>query len=223
MAPPPLPIDPALEPWNPISLSTRADIDQILSPTPGPQQRPNYPRHLSDLNTFSQDGQMLQMEQNDPEPRSMPKYCPYPEPWAPPGLAQPPTTSGHPGSYGPMKPSSALLNRSWRPPRSDVDSNTTEIHPLDSGYWSQSPATRSAFSGELASNQECQSLTRGMNEMDFQPERTAFENCSNASQECHYNLPGQNVDSLFEPLICRDCRCTCKNQSEYKYVIRERC
>ena len=221
MAPPPMQIDPALESMKAISLAIPpmfSSLDQFLSPTSGPQQKPAYPRQLSDLNLSPQDRQVLQMEPNDFEPRPMPKYYPYPDPWV--GLAQPTTNQGHLGIHVPINPHGLPSNRCWRSSGSDIESSTTGRQHLDSGYWTQSPTTRSVFSGEpLVSNQDCQSLTRGVNELDFSPEKPATESCPMVLRDCHYESAKPRPNCLVEqPLICHDCDITSKNPSEHKYV-----
>lgn len=220
MGPPPTPIDPTLESYN-AAPAPNVDLDQLLLPSPKPQQKPHYPREIN-LASIYQENQVPSLRPShldiDPEINS------YPDPWDPQrvnqgvtrALMNPNHTNVRERMYQPGPPGNVYWDA--RTHRSDIDSSTGR-HLHDSGYHSQTHGTASIFSGDLGSNQESRSISGGMTSIELRREQIPFEAYPEPpSLDCTNGFPDQYSEIPLD-LACRICDAKSRNKSEFKYVL----
>ena len=236
MGPPPTPspIDSELEPCN----AVLAPSPEIMFPlSPGLHQRPNYPKQINeqinDLGYF-QDGQGSMMRPNPPQAIYSLNY--QPDPWDSQRVNGGSTQSNIMNQnrmLGRQRLIQSMPDQSWEPRASDVDSSTSGKDHNDSGYYTQTLGSRSLVSFDpQASNQDCQSLTRGMNGMELPHEAPyMFHTFSHDTQyplapqqppqqQSQQLLPPtlQHVDVPQENMKCQEPNCEheAKNPSDLK-------
>lgn len=231
MLPPPLPIDPALDPWNTsnIALSPAIGLDHLLPPTTGLLDRSNYPGAPVAVDNFPQDVQLPSMRQTDLDTNPLLRFYNDPGPWSSQRIAGDPSPSippRYPGAYGRDNRSGISSNHYRESPRSDVGSSTTGRNPQDSGYDSKSMATKSVRSTEhIDHSQGCQSLAGDVNEMQIYPEEPFQGPVTSMPQDVAYfdissDVPGEAPATL--PLLCPYPECNnleLKNQSDHRYDV----
>ena len=218
MGPPPTPIDPSLESFNAAPAPSLA-LDQLLPPAPGPQQRPFYPPEINlAANLFSEGSassmRPAQLEMN-------PSVNSHPDPWDSQRIlgrtTQPQLMNqNYPSSPDRSRQSGPLTYWGTHISRSDSNSSNGR-HLPDSGYYTQTHATASIYSGDLASNQEYPTVPRGMTEEEHSRRELQFG-------ELYQHEPSADGSNEYmeEPhsefaleLICQDCNHRSKNKSEF--------
>ena len=228
MAPPPIPIDPAIRSWNSttIPLSPRSTLESLAQSPSGSQNRLNFPGSTT-LDNFPQELPLPSMKPNhmDLDPSPMLRWESDPQaPWTPQRI-------GGEASQLPMASKySSFDGRSYNPvpyyrkPRSDIGSSTTRTYPVDSGYGgSRSLGPRSVRS--LDQSQSGQSISGEMNDLHFQQDDTQWieshlgptvSPSSNFTYEL--NDASHQTPVNFE-FTCQypSCGLNLKNQSEFKY------
>lgn len=229
MLPPPLPIDPALDPWNTsnIALSPGIGLDHLLPPTTGLLERSNYGGAPGAADNYPQDVQLPSMRQSEMDTNPLLRFYNDPGPWSSQRISgdasQPSIPHRYPGAYG-RDNRSAISPQHYRDsPRSDVGSSTTGRNPQDSGYDSKSMATKSVRSTEhVDHSQGCQSLAGDVNEMQIYPEESYQGPVPGIPQDVSYfdissDVPAETPATL--PLICPYPECKnleLKNQSDQR-------
>lgn len=217
MGPPPTPIDPNLESFNASPTSALA-LDQILLPSPGPQQRPFYPKEINLAANLFQEGQPPSMR-----PRHLdlsPSLNSHPDPWDSQRLNGRMEQSQlmnqtYTGAREQSRQNGAPTYYGTHTTRSDIDSRTGQ-HIPDSGYYTQ--GTRSiSFSGDLGSNPDCQSLAGGMPETEFPRSELQFGEiyAQGPSMDGLQGYPEEQPNEYSFELICQICHTKSKNKSEF--------
>ena len=176
MPPPPIPVDPALDPWNTtnIALSPGIGLDHLLQPPAGLPERHNYSGTHGTMDPFPQDVQLPSMRQSDMDSNPLLRFYNESGPWNSQRIAGDSSQASMPprysAPYGRVNRPSVSSQPPYRDARSDLGSSTTGRNPHDSGYDSKSIATKSARSTEHVHSQGCPSLVGDVNEMQIYPE-----------------------------------------------------
>lgn len=232
MAPPPIPVDPAIDSWRPSNstISLGLGLDHLLQIPPRYSDRQGLPSQSS-LDAFPQELQLPAMKQNPAEPDPLLRFWNEPGPWNAQRIGgdvrQTPATT-HFTSYGdPTRRSPHALPYDYRSPRSEVGSSTTGTLPMDSGYGgSRSLATASARSVDhFDQTPSSHSISGDVQDFHLYPEEFYQEPsvCNGPSPNPQYSStnvtqdPTQQTAVSFE-LACQypSCCAVSKNQSEYR-------
>lgn len=233
MAPPPIPIDPAIHSWNSstIPLSPVA-LDNFLH-SPGVPEKLNSPGPPA-VDVFSQDVQLPAMKHSPMDSHPLVRFaCDPQDPWNPQRIGgemvQPPAAP----RYTSFDDRFARPQSNWHGyprARSDVGSSTTRTYPIDSGFGgSGSFGPRSVRSaGYGPQSQSGQSLSGDMNDLHFPSEEIYIDNSSGQSTSPNalyaYDPPNESSNQV-QPnldLTCQfpNCGIGFKNQSEHKYGLK---
>ncbi|KAL8721149.1 MAG: hypothetical protein Q9225_002107 [Loekoesia sp. 1 TL-2023] len=152
MAPPPIPVDPAIDSWRSsnIALSPGLSLDNLIQSSPRLADRQNLSGQ-SNLDNFSQDVQLPAMKQHPTDPDPLLRFWNDTGPWNSQRVGvDPGQASSHPrfATFGDqMRRNFPAMPYDYRSPRSEIGSSTTGRYPVDSGYGgSKSLATPSARS-----------------------------------------------------------------------------
>ena len=226
MAPPPIPIDPAIDNWRPssIPISPGLGLDNLL------RTSPTVPERLTssgrgDLDALSNSLQLPDMEQNPTEPHPMLRFWIDAGPWSSQSVGGLPHQTRFSPQYG------SYNNQMTRPippmpygihsPRSDIGSRTPSKPFLDSGYGgSESWATRSTQSLDYATpNRHSHSIFREYHGHQPYP-REGFQSLpptKDGSPIVQQSSPSRRSEVTVD-LTCRypECDTVSKNQSEHK-------
>ena len=233
MAPPPIPVDPAIDSWRPstITLSPGLSLDNLFHPSPRLTDRPNSSGQ-SNLDTFSEDVQLPAMKQNPTDPNPLVRFWNDPGPWNPQRIGGDPRQAPVPprftGFEDPIRRDShSMLFPTYRSPRSEVGSSTTSRYPVDSGYGgSKSLATPSARSVDhFEPNQSSHSISGDVHNFHLYSE-DSYQDTSIAndlSPHGHYPSGDASSDLTHQTTVSFELACSypncgaiSKNQSEHK-------
>lgn len=193
-------------------------------PSPGLQQKTDYPSAIEDLGNYLADDQAAMM-------RSMPQsenlsINHHPGPWVPIREAIPQSNMNHSRFTTQSRMFGTMSDPCWRTPPSDIESSLPSREPPDSGYYSQTVGSASTLYEPQASNLDCQSVTGGMNDMEL-PEEHKFQSdyqqtiqfaFSQHSPHPSQTSQQQHVESSLESLKCNEqgCPFTTTKQSDFK-------
>ena len=150
----------------------------------------------------------------------VPSLNSHPDPWDPQrvsGRAAPPQimNQNYVGARDQVQQSSPFSYYGTRTTKSDIDSNAErQIH--DSGYYTQTHGTGSIFSGDLASNPECPSLTGGMTEVELHQDQYGLTKSMEHPIDCTSGYPDDQANEYPLELVCSSCNVELKNRSEFK-------
>lgn len=235
MAPPPIPIDPAIDTWKPSTTasSSATGFDNLLHPSIVLPDRLS-PCHSSDPFFQAHEVHLPAMRQTLTEPNPLVRYYNESggaEPWnSQRVLGEPIHTPMNPQfphyEYGIPRQNHAM-QYGYRSPRSDVGSSTSGRYPYDSGYGgSKSLGTKSVRSADqLDQSPSSQSFTGDVRDLPFYHEGnlqdpSARSGTSSNPQYSAMNVPNEapQSPSMTYDLTCRhqDCRVVSKNQSEHR-------
>lgn len=237
MAPPPVPIDPAIDTWRPssIAISHTTGFDNLLPLSLGLPDRLN-PCHPSDQASPAHEVHLPAMKQTAPEPDPLLRFWNETGPWNSQRL------SGDPG-HAPMNPqfphfhhrmprNGHALQYEYRSPRSDVGSSTTGRYPFDSGYGgSRSLGTKSVRSADqLDQSPSSQSAAGDVRDLHLCQEGN-FQDAlarSATSPNPQYSSMDVSNDAPQSPAMAFDmtcqypnCNTISKNHSEHRWVHTE--
>ena len=204
-----------------------SELAHNFLPSPGLQQKTDYPSSIEDLGNYLPDDQPAVLRAMPPSENLSINH--HPGPWVPIRDPNPQSNMNHsrfltqPRSFGTMS------DPSWRTPPSDIESSLTSRDPPDSAYYSQtigSIGSGSTLYEPQASNIDCQSVTGGMNDMElpedpkFQP---AYQQAIQFSYSQYSARPSQssqqqNVEFPLDSLKCdvQDCTFNTNKQSDLK-------
>lgn len=233
MAPPPVPVDPAIDSWRPSNagVSPGLGLDNLLQFSPKSFDRLSLLSQSNLDTTFPQELQLPAMKQNPNEPNPLMRFWTEPGPWNPHRISgdprQVPTNPQFAGFGDSMRRNTPALQYDYRSPRSEIGSSTTGGHPLDSGYGgSKSLATTSARSvDQFDQSRSCQSISGDVQDFHLYSEDSyqdipARNRLSSHPQYSSVDVacePAQQSGVTFE-LVCRypNCGAMSKNHSEYR-------
>lgn len=229
MPPPPIPIDPALDPFSTstVSLSSGIGLDHLLQPSPGLQERLGYSGVPNNIDSFPQDVQLPSMKQNtDLDTNPLFRFYNESGPWNSQRIAGDMNQSNmlhrYQGPYGRINRLPVLPNQYRESPRSEVGSSTTGRNQHDSGYGTRSYTTKSVQSTDpIDQSQGCQSLSGDVGEMQIYPEENFQAQVPELAQDVSYSFddPNDTPGDQATPLICPECGVESKNQSEFRQVV----
>ena len=183
-------------------------------PSPGLQQKTDYPSAIEDLPNYLADDPAAMMRSMPPSENLSINH--HPGPWVPIRDAIPQTNMNHRQFPTQSRMFGTMSDRCWRNPPSDIEN-------ADSGYYSQSGST---LYERQASNLDCQSVTGGMNDMEL-PEEHKFQPAYQQTMQFPFSQHSphpsqasqqQHVDFPLESLKCheQDCPFETKKQSDFK-------
>ncbi|KAL8946991.1 MAG: hypothetical protein Q9222_006681 [Ikaeria aurantiellina] len=234
MAPPPTPIDPALDSWKASSTTLSPGLDPLPS-SPGPSSRASL-SGLSNLDSLAREIQLPAMKQNPAEPDPLLRFWNEPGPWNSQRIGGGSSQTSMVPQYAgynhqmprPVKP----MHYGYGSPRSDVGSSTTGRYFVDSGYeGSRSMATKSVRSADnVDQGQPCPSISGEVHDLhlysrDSYPDHPAPSAVSPNSQ---YHPMDPLSDDTHQATVTFDLTCpyancgaTSKNHSEHrKHMLR---
>ena len=218
MGPPPPPIDPNLETFE-TSPTTHLALDQLVLTSPHTQQRPYYPKEISLTAGFFPEGQVTPMRPSQLD--FNPSMNSHPDPWDPQrmnGRAIQPQLMNQDYTIAREQSRQNGQLEYWSPhaTKSEMDSSTGRNVP-DSGYYSQTQGTRSVFSNDLASNQDCQSVAGGITETEISRGEMQMNPMypSEPSMHCQNGYPEEQTSEFPFELVCQFCQLQSRNRSEF--------
>ncbi|KAL8849108.1 MAG: hypothetical protein Q9221_005877 [Calogaya cf. arnoldii] len=229
MAPPPVPIDPAIDTWRPSTIATSptAAYDSLLQPSIVLPDR-LHPQSPSDPSSLEQELHLPAMKQTSTESDPLMRFWNDPGPWTSQRIS---ADQGHP----PMNPQfphfdhrmprhAHTLQYEYHSPRSDVGSSTTGRYPLDSGYGgSKSLGTKSVRSADhLDQSPSSQSVAENVRDLHYYQARAV------TSPNPQYPAMDVSSDAPHSPTMAFDLTCqyqgcgtVSKNHSEHrKHMLR---
>lgn len=235
MPPPPIPVDPALDPdatsWNRNTFPY--GFEHVLPPVgglfPPLLEKPAYPYQIGNNSEISpQDLQLPCTRQNDIDTSPIARFYGEPGPWnaqkVVADVGPQSSTLAFPGLSPELNrfPMSQIQPRSCD--RSEVGSSTTGRNPQDSGYDSKSYATKSvrSFSEYIDRSQDCQSLAGDVGDLQMHPGHPGdqFQGQGPESLQDESHPYGMNDGPASHgQLVCPYPECkntTFKNQSDQK-------
>lgn len=201
-----------------------SELAHNFLPSPGLQQKTDYPSSIEDLGNYLPDDQVAVMRSMPPSENLSINH--HPGPWVPIRDAIPQSNMNHSRFPTQSRNFSTMSDPCWRTPPSDIESSLPSREHTDSAYYSQTIGSGSILYEPQASNLDCQSVTGGMNEMEL-PEEHKFQRAyqqtiqfpfpqhsprpSQSSQQQHVEFP-------LESLKCaeQDCAFETKKQSDFK-------
>lgn len=232
MAPPPIPIDPAIDNWRPSSiiLSPGLGLDNLLQTSPTVPDRLTFSGRGS-LDSLSQDLQLPAMQQNPTEPNPLLRFWNDPGPWTSQRVAGAPghtsTNTQYASFNDQMTRNGHLMQYDYRSPRSEVGSSTTGRYPYDSGYGGSSRvASKSVRSADqVDKSQSCHNISRDVHNLHIYP-KDGYQDPpapNEARSSSPYPSTGNCNDAAQQPgvtfdLACQypNCGAIFKNQSEHR-------
>ncbi|KAI4182512.1 MAG: hypothetical protein LQ348_004834 [Seirophora lacunosa] len=232
MAPPPVPVDPAIHSWRPsnTAVSPGLALDCLLQLPPRYSDRQNLPGR-SNLDAFPRELQLPAMKQNPAEPDPLMRFWNEPGPWTSQRIGgevrQTPAHTHFTGFGDPTRRSPHALPYDFPSPPSEVGSSTTGRHPLDSGYGgSRSLATTSARSVDhFDQSRSCQSISGDVQDFHLYPEEVYQESSAGHGPSPHPQHSSTDAprDPAPQPSVAFDLACqypSCgvisKNHSEFR-------
>lgn len=232
MAPPPIPIDPAIDSWksSTVALSPGLSLDHLLQSPLKLADRLTLSAQPS-LENLSQDVQLPAMKQNPTDPDPLLRFWQDPGPWNSQHPRQSPGNPRFVSFDDSMRRNYPAITHNPRSPGSEVGSSATGRYHPDSGYGTQRLATPSTRSiDQLDHGQSGQSLpgdAHGFHTFSDDGYQEASVR-SDPSPHTHYSPMdilgdhAQHSTVNFE-LACsyQNCGTISKNQSEYrKHMLR---
>lgn len=204
MAPPPIPIDPSLDPWHTPDPPRTAELD--ISPLSASglslssDHRSNISKVLDNADAHSPNHSTLMKPLSGPdiEPNPLLRFWREKEtPWSSQqiggGVAETPKTPmdpNIPGNPGRARQPLTQFDPYQGSPRSEGEGSNPATFPLDSGYGTRSAATRSVHSAGYASQgYERQSLSGDVPQYGFSSNEQAF-----------YSMPPMGQESPYAPV-----------------------
>ena len=193
-------------------------------PSPGLQQKTDYPSSIEDLGNYLSDDQVAAMRSMPPSENLSINH--HPGPWVPIRDPIPQSNMIHSRFPTQSKIFGTMSDPCWRTPPSDAESSLTSRDHPDSAYYSQTIGSGSILYEPQASNLDCQSVTGGMNDMEL-PEEHKFQAAYQQTMQFpfpqHSSRPSQSsqqqhVEPPLENLKCveQDCTFETKKQSDFK-------
>ena len=226
MAPPPVPLDPMLDPWPrpmmPSPNTSRNDRGghngqryherDFLSSTPGDR----------DISRVMLPAPRLGDQEADP----LLRFWAAPDgPWnsqAITGVSETPVLMRDMALQDRVVRPHASFTHFREPAKSDPGSHLTGRGPSDSGYATKSQVTRSVISADYQDqSQENHSLAGGVYGIQIQsdPQDYSYRNSQDTHSISYENLsndPRETANALVSAYECQECHMNCKNQSDYK-------
>lgn len=192
-------------------------------PSPGLQQKTNYPSSIEDLGNYLPDSETAVMRSMPPSENLSINH--HPGPWVPIRDPIPQSNMNHSRFLTQSRTFGTMSDPSWRTPPSDIESSLTSREPTDSAYYSQTMDGSTLYEPQ-ASNIDCQSVTGGMNDMElpedhkFQPgyQQTIQFPYSQYSPRPSQSSQQQQVEFPLESLKCgeNDCAFETMKLSDFK-------
>ena len=231
MAPPPMPIDPALESWqrSPIHASPRGGSDNLLHYASGYPDKAVDPRISESLEGFPQDVPLSTPKAIDMHTDPLLRFWSDRDgPWTAQRVGvnsyPTPVISRQGISSEPCKPSRPSFDLYRDPARSEVESHATERYMSDSGYGTRSCVTKSVLSADhLGHNPDCQGLATDVDGMEIYTEAAPRELLSRDTHDLESFTSATQNSVIREPttvvsLKCQysSCNHVSKTQSEQR-------
>ena len=194
-------------------------------PSPGLQQKTDYPSAIEDLGNYLADDQAAMMRSMPPSENLSINH--HPGPWVPIRDAIPQSNMNHSQFLTQSRTFGTMSDPHWRTPPSDIESSLPSRDRTDSAYYSQTIGSGGSTLYEpQASNIDCQSVTGGMNDMEL-PEDHKFQSAYQQTIQFPYpqysprpsqSSQQQQVEFPLESLKCgeQDCAFETKKQSDFK-------
>ena len=201
-----------------------SELAHNFLPSPGLQQKTDYPSSIEDLGNYLPDDQTAVMRSMPPSENLSINH--HPGPWVPIRDAIPQSNMNHSRFLTQSRAFGTMSDPPWRTPPSDIESSLPSRDPPDSAYYSQTIESGSTLYEPQASNIDCQSVTGGMNGMEL-PEDQKFQSAYQQTIQFPYSQysprPSQSsqqqqVEFPLESLKCdeQDCVFETKKQSDFK-------
>ena len=237
MAPPPIPIDPALDSWQRSSNPSRENVvsSHLSQSMSGFQERSLS--GSANLDAISRDILVPSTKPSELESDPLVRFWHEPGPWNPQRIGGA-VDQAHPApEYAPSQDrinrphaSNASFGAYPEQTRSEMGSQITGRHMSDSGYGTRSYVTKSVLSADhLDQSQESQSLVGEVDGMQLQPQSSPQDYFRGASHEVPTLGYGNWDHALHDTptlstLTCDspDCNFVSRNQSEHKYAVNPR-
>lgn len=175
-------------------------------PSPGLQQKTDYPAAIEDLENYLADDQAAMMRSMPPSENLSINH--HPAPWVPIREAIPQSNMNHSRFTTQSRMFVTMSDPCWRTPPSDIESSLPSREHPDSAYYSQTVGSGSILYEPQASNLDCHSVTGGMNDMEL-PEEHKFQSAyqqtiqfpfsqhsphpSQTSQQQHVEFPPESL------------------------------
>lgn len=194
-------------------------------PSPGLQQKTDYPSSIEDIESYLADDQAAMMRSMPPAENLSINH--HPGPWVPIREVIPQSNMNHSRNLATQsRMYGTMSDPCWRTPSSDIESSLPSREHRDSGYYSQTLGSESTLYEPQASTLDCQSITGGMNEMGL-PEEHKFQSAyqqtiqfpfSQHSPNPSQTSQQQHVEFPLESLKCDEqgCPFETKKQSDFK-------